>query len=274
MSIGTSLAMETLGRPTSNDDREIPPLVNGKSSYRGVLISVNTLIINIIAAMVNKDELVDTASLHRRIAIKVDEEIAQISKLISSVNPKWNVVFYITSHKDLPKLLGEDKIRKPKGLSGLRHEIYLSALDVVKNQGSIRYEHIHGLFPSFGGLARGSRLITFTSFITDLLINERSCVLLEPHTGVMKQHPELYTKFYPVPKHSMLRVPFNRVSWGILGDKHLIKGDPIKIRREFIELIDGGKMLYNTPLRTMINYLLSNGSKELQDSVQVYRRIK
>ena len=242
VSIGTSLALESLftGRlPPYDPDRPIPQKMD-ISKYKYHLWCVDTLVRNFIGALEDKQAREDILSLTEEIANGVSDEMSIIQDIYASEGKGLcTPIFYRSEHSHIPKEI----LRQYKGKTlQLVHSMDLVAKYLKSHTAGIEFTRSH--LPTLNG----NVLIT-THYAVDLLDRKRyrTMDLLESHTGILKSYTKWYTKYHPVGKRDLHRLPFNGYLLPIMGDNTLIKPMSITVRKQVLEIAEK----YNwTPLTT------------------------
>ena len=234
VSIGTGLLLESMFDPIVDrydPDRPIPPRVEIKK-YPYWLINVYTLIRNILTSLTEK---VDETSIDKKVfanaVMKVlKEEIMIIRGLVSStdVHQDW-LQLWVPRYETLIK-----KFNVGKDFSDLNY--------ISKVEPTVDYK--------FASTFKES-LIT-TSFPLDLL-QSNYLTLLESHTGVLKDNHLWYTKYHPMGKTDLSRLPMSDIVLYLMGDGYLVKGASISVKRELLNLAENKNWSYRTTKEKIVS---------------------
>lgn len=225
VSIGTGLMLESIFQPTAERydvTREIPLFLE-IDKYEIHIYNIYTLLRNIYSSFVDrKAKIADDVVLGI-----LRDEIYIISSLYEST--KCTPVLITPNYDNLIKKLSVDKdTHITKGYIEYREysAILKSKKFVTKDMESISLKEGY-LLPE----TNNEFLIT-THIAADLL-NVKQCkniMLLESHTGALKNRYEFYTKYYPIGKRDLSVFPFCIELLKILGDRSLVKMDKISVR--------------------------------------------
>lgn len=269
ISIGTSLALETITQHTTEKDREIPGLSGTPSAYAVFAISINTLLHSMINAIEEDiSSAVITPELSSVLIQNIIEELNIIEEIVSVYH--MQVHPYVNSFKSA-KLIGKE-LGNLRSFSGKRlktEQLVHSGVMEAIAQGYTTYDSVTKL-----SLTRpGSRVLALTSFPMDLIGNERAVSLLQPHTGVVLERDLFFRKFYPLPKTDIDMIPFNRTTHMLFGDKYIYKPISLKLRKQIVSIgLDKG-WNYNTARSKVIFDILESADEELKEIIHKIRRI-
>jgi len=271
ISIGTSLALETIGRPRNGEENHvIPDLPQPFNTYGVFGVSVNTLIKNLIDSINPGDLPKDYVRTHKFIMDQVDQELGVIKEVSEGKAP--NIVFhpYVNTFATLNILLERlGKKRTFSGNVGKKHQLYINVLKEAVTRGYTVYNS----YTKVSLMSPGSKVISLTSFPVDIISNERALTLLEPHTGRGYMYNEFFRKLYPVPKADMSVIPFNIVTYLLFGDKYVVKPTDIKIRRMFIRVAEENSFIYNTPKSKVIDDISASIYTELKQAINKFKNL-
>lgn len=254
VSIGTGLLLESMFDPIVDrydPDRPIPPRVEMKK-YPYWLINVYTLIRNILTSLTEK---VDETSIDKKVfanaVMKVlKEEIMIIRGLVSStdVHQDW-LQLWVPRYETLIK-----KFNVGKDFSDLKY--IAKNIEAFKLYSPLIKEisYISKVEPTvdykFASTFKES-LIT-TSFPLDLL-QSNYLTLLESHTGVLKDNHLWYTKYHPMGKTDLSRLPMSDIVLYLMGDGYLVKGASISVKRELLNLAENKNWSYRTTKEKIVS---------------------
>ena len=271
ISIGTSLALETIGNPETPEVGHVVPRMTLPFTKYGVLaVSINTLIMNLIESMDSHNLPPPTAKTFEFIMAQIDQELGVITEIAQKANSRILIRPYINTFSILNKLL--EKINKRRSFSGYRavkNKLYINTL----RTGILLGYSVWNTNVKMRLMSPGFKVLALTSLPIDIVGNERAVSILEPHTGAVRMYDTFYKKLYPVPKADMSIVPFNISTHLLFGDKHMVVPDPIKIRRQFLQIAEQNNFLYNTQTSIILDAISVSGYKELKESMLRFRNL-
>lgn len=236
ISMGTALALQVslFGLdPEETIEMELLELKNETTLPNAIYINIETLFRNLYSSLgVN----VRDSYLDDKLIPDIQEEMSIITSLISSVtNGKVKVVYYLTEHKSLDKMLPRASLKVPKTKLQLIYQKY-------KND-TLKYliEKSDFEINVFNTKVKGNDINAWimTHHPLDLLSYPEfsKLLLLESHTGKLKPRNEWNTKLTNGNKN--FRLPFNIMTIQVMGDNgNLINGSPIKIKRTLLQLAE------------------------------------
>lgn len=271
ISIGTSLALETIGRPSKPEaGHSIPDMPIPIERYGAIAISVNTLIKNLIES-IDPNHLpkgtFDTATF---ILDQVDQELSVIKEVVHDANRNMIVSPYVNTFSVLNSILAKyDKRRTFSGKVGDRHALYLFTLKVAIT----RDYTIWNTNVNLRLISPGFKVMVLTSFPIDIVNNERTATILESHTGVVRMYNTFYKKLYKTGKVDMTIVPFNIITLLLFGDKYNILPDPIGVRREFLALSSEKNFQYNTTKRKILDEIARSDYANLKITINKFKNL-
>jgi len=226
VSIGTSLALETVFNPIQNvydPTRIIPDRIN-INDYTIFIFNISTILRNIITSMHYNDLI--TIDKKDILGILL-EEIDFLTSFFLSNN--LNIKFYINNYLYVKKIYDKDnKLRK----STTDKQLFIDNLisyclnDIRKNDdveqftNDIKYN-------------KEDKVLLFTHIPWDLLSykNFIKLDLLESHTGLIKTRKDWNTKYYKLPgDKDMTFLPFMEYLLVTFGDHVMFHPDPINKR--------------------------------------------
>lgn len=269
ISIGTSLALETLTRPKDSDpDRKIPDIPVGLDSFGCLAINLNTLCRTMIGSMrTDALELPITKSTGKELYDNVMQEVNIIRSIVEKDIP---VRVYLCTYDNLERFDKKFHFRRVRTGKALHYDRLLTKFLEVSRREPI--DIIYKGFTDLRNLSLGQKILVHTSHPYDIINNERASLILEPHTGEVLARNLFYKKLYKLPKLDMSMIPLNKVTYLLFGDKHLISPIPIKLRKEILKISITQGWMYNTPMSRMVGDILSSGSNELKTFTNAFRR--
>lgn len=243
LSIGTSLAMESIAKGSlpAYDDVFKSPVQVDLSKYSEIWIHTTTLHRNIIGS-VGAQHLLELKP--KDVAEVLSLEVSIIRDIIAQhAQTPLKVWFYTCGYSDMPKrfphaVLREDKTEKQK-----------QATDFLQQSLSLFYkdhssEHATSLdkpcelihFPNRLKPIKASHALLFSHYSVDLLSSKHfdSVDLLESHSGQIKNSGMWYTKL--LDSKELLRIPFNKMTLQVFGDRTTFHPMKKQIRDEIIDL--------------------------------------
>jgi len=228
LSIGTGLAMETLFDVEPYDKDRAKPTKVKPSDFKLHVYNIYTLYRNVVGSIKynEKDRLVADN--------KVKEQLLNdMYNLITLYDPvDTELVFYLP---DYTKIYREYN----KGKDGSVYKPYVDYTFMKDNISKLNFPGtvFKGMVKDL--LPRGDiRSLLLTSYTVDLVNHYASpgLMLLESHTGKIKNRTEFGTKYKPLGKRDMTHLPMNSKLLYILGDKTLVKPLSTLDRRAIYEI--------------------------------------
>lgn len=257
VSIGTGLLLESLFTPTTeryDPDRVIPPHVD-PFKYHHYCINVYTLMRNLLNSLKVTVTLgeVDTKVLAELVVEEILTEIRILQSLASSVElPEDWLVVYIPTYVKLVQQFNVNKDTKLKQIQNMlaTFQLYSPYLDRITLSNVIKLNG--NKLPSI----YYNSLIT-THFTLDLL-NSNYLTLIESHTGILKDSHTWYTKYHPVGKEDLSRLPMSDIVLYILGDHTLVRGLGITVKKELLRVAEDKNWTYRTTRDKIVSNLKDN----------------
>ena len=257
VSIGTGLLLESLFTPTTeryDPDRVIPPHVD-PFKYHHYCINVYTLMRNLLNSLKITVTLgeVDTKVLAELVVEEILTEIRILQSLASSVElPEDWLVVYIPTYVKLVQQFNVNKDTKLKQIQNMlaMFQLYSPYLDRITLSNVIKLNG--NKLPSI----YHNSLIT-THFTLDLL-NSNYLTLIESHTGVLKDNHTWYSKYHPVGKEDLSRLPMSDIVLYILGDHTLVRGLGITVKKKLLRVAEDKNWTYRTTRDKIVSNLKDN----------------
>lgn len=257
VSIGTGLLLESLFTPTTeryDPDRVIPPHVD-PFKYHHYCINVYTLMRNLLNSLKVTVMLgeVDTKVLAELVVEEILTEIRILQSLASSVElPEDWLVVYIPTYVKLVQQFNVNKDTKLKQIQNMlaTFQLYSPYLDRITLSNVIKLNG--NKLPSI----YYNSLIT-THFTLDLL-NSNYLTLIESHTGILKDSHTWYSKYHPVGKEDLSRLPMSDIVLYILGDHTLVRGLGITVKKELLRVAEDKNWTYRTTRDKIVSNLKDN----------------
>ncbi len=210
VSIATSLAIESACGVHPEIPVDIPPV----RTVQHLLVNVRTLVRNIYGAIEGDEK----KRLHARdVAPFVIDEMATIDAAVNNASGgACEVIFYFPMYMSLGRSFANAKLKIPQ-TDNQKHYMLLensTYAELVKFGVPHDFRQIDMEIKD----VKGSAMI-LTHYPVDLLSAKhfRSLVLVESHTGKIKNHLQWHTKL--TNGNELTRIPFNRFSLQVFGDK-------------------------------------------------------
>lgn len=230
LSIATSLALESLTNTHDEIKHKVPPLQDIDVLY----VNLRTLIRNIHGA-------VPAPQRHQLYPKEVEEalysEMATIAELVAPVN-----TVYYASDYDLTKyrnaLIRKQHTKLQAHYEGMSVQVLSDILKHFTLNPTEQFSVEHFKL-KVKPKEKNLRAIMLTHFPIDLLVYPefKSLLLLESHTGVIKDRSLWYTKFFNGNKlEGINRIPFTEKFLQIFGDKETFSPMNQKYRDDLIAL--------------------------------------
>lgn len=274
LSIGTSLAMETVFNPKLppyDADRKIPDKVD-ISQYTELWVNITTLIRNILGS-VPKDH--QQGLLDDDIAQVVSEELDTIDSLLKEEGKGTCILFpyFNTYEKVINNKLTHKAVqfRIPTTPAQLHYANILSKVCLGLEKNSPR--KIYHFKDDIKSPTNLPKVLILTHQPWDLLSyhHTRMMDLIESHTGTLKTRQQWNTKYYSVEHDAMLLLPFTKKLLLIFGDHVLIKPMAIAFRKMILDIAQKRNF---TPLTSeeKVRFFLDLDIKE-RYLMEVYSRL-
>lgn len=256
VSIGTGLAFESLLDPTTDrydDDREIPNKVDIEK-YDYFILNGFTIARNILSSFSSyKDK--NSLRLKNIFEETFIQEINQLSELF--FNKDIIVILY------LPKYIKLDKYNKYKGNMTAGQNENISLIEQIRNIESNKFEL--PVVNKLTSIAKSSKVLIFTSIGFDLLHKFSKLNLLESYTGLIKDKNKFNTKF-KFGKHDLSHIPYLEETLYIFGDRTIIKGHSISVKKVVLEISKEKRWTNKTTREKIIKNLKDN-----PDTINIFK---
>jgi len=228
ISIATSLAIEAaLGifpeRPVAD-----API----GHYEELWINLRTLFRNLYGAF--DKGVADTVTIETY-AEALNDEMAQIHEIITGkTNGLTRVIYYVSDYADMDKkypyaVIRRDSTPKQKMFTAMMRDS-IELLLKMHPKGNIRTVRLK-LKPEHKTKAM---IITHIAYDLVSYSDFKELVLLESHTGHIKERGQWASKYYEGTSLSM--IPFREDLLQIFGDKEFFRPADIKLRKEIIDV--------------------------------------
>lgn len=235
VSIGTSLALETLFKPmiaVADESREVPDKVDPRT-YDLYLFNVSTVLRNLIQSLSWRDM---STVAKKDVADAFLEELEFLTGFFQAAD--LNVKFYWNSYSYALKTY-PDKIRRPttpQQLAVVQLMDYCTA--AVRKQDDVLS------FSKDLHVQRDAKCLLVSHVPWDLLSwgNFHKLDLLESHTGRIKTRKDWNTKYYPIKDKDFSFLPFLEFLLTKLGDSVMFAPAPLKERVELWEVMKKKKV--------------------------------
>lgn len=229
LSIGTSLALETIFDPVSPvyDESRSVTKVEDLRTYTLLAFNVSTLMRNLLTSLsyaeilaIGKKEIYETLL----------EEIEFLTNFCSSngVEMKW----YLHKYSYVKNVYeSQGKLRK---ITTDRQHFFNDMTNYCLNQLAKQDDVVE--FSKNISFDKSDKCLIFTHIPFDLLsyTNFIRLDLLESHTGVIKTRKDWWTKYYELPGEDMSFLPLMEYFLSVFGDNVMFKPDTIENRKKLI----------------------------------------
>lgn len=235
LSIATSLALESATGIHPDIIALEPPIIRYKLFY----VNIRTLFRNFMGAV----ETGGFSSSHPAdMAVLLIEEMEQIIQIVNTyATQEIKVVFYLSEYNDLELKYSYSFIRaitteKQRETQSYADEVYKL---IIKHCGIAAPEGIYiKTFRLKLEAESYSDCLILTHYAFDLVSYPlfSKLMLLESHTGHLKDRSLWYTKYYQ--GKELIRIPFREDLLQIFGDNELFRPFPSNNRKEIIAIAE------------------------------------
>jgi hypothetical protein len=227
LSIATSLAKEALCGIHEDYPTEYPPI----KDYQELYVNTRTLFRNLMGSL-NKEDA--GLVLPNQVAAEIAVEMDVITSIVNDVTKgKTKVVFYYSDYANMTHLYKHAQLRvdntpKQKEYTAF-HNLTMNIL-LTEHPSEIVKFTLKIKSPV------KTKALILTHYAYDLLSYREfnKLVLIESHTGKLKDRALWYTKYYQGSNLSM--IPFREDLIQVFGDNEQFQPMPIKVRREIIDI--------------------------------------
>ncbi len=229
LSIATELAIESAcGTHPDLKVRSAPIL-----EFDEFWVNLRTIFRNFMGAL---DPDVARGVMPVHIAGALMEEMDIIELAIGNYsNGRCKVVFYLSNYKDMERHYRHARVR---GDSTDKQKSYRATMNsTMENLLEMIPERIRGSDLHIGDKTTHNTVaLILTNYAFDLLSNRsfKDLVLLESHTGHIKERAQWYTKYQNGKELSMM--PFREDLLQVFGDSETFSPMDIKLRKSLIEI--------------------------------------
>jgi hypothetical protein len=227
LSVATSLAIESACGIHEEIKVPSPPILK----YEQLWINVRTLFRNFLGSL-DKETVKGVQAPD--ISLSLMEEMEQIQQIIrDTTGGRCEVVFYVSQYAGLE--------------SRFRHAVLRAdSTPRQKEYTAIQHQTLELMFKNYPNTMQGFQLkikpripstaMIITHYAYDLSAHDefRKLVLLESHTGAIKEFAQWYTKYYEGKSLSM--IPFREDFLQIFGDAETFRPFDPKLRKELIDI--------------------------------------
>lgn len=233
VSIGTALALESMFDPVQkpyDEARELPNMID-LSTYTTVMINVNTLIRNLIAALPSEEVMSYTVDEYKEVLL---DEITYLEGLFGLLDTE--VKMYTNDYSYAFAGIPQERIRTANTARQQFIEQVTLALendmklvdDVISFKGELK--------PILPDVGSNMKILLISHIPWDLFSyrNFAKFDLLETYTGKLKERKDWFTKYYEVPNTDLSFLPFSKKLLPVLGDHVMFKPDNINYRKRLI----------------------------------------
>jgi hypothetical protein len=230
LSIATSLALESAANIHDELKHDRTPILD----YQEFWVNLRTLFRNLVGAC----EAEDTQLMPGPCAEALDQEMAQIESIVAELTSgRCKVRFYLCTFADLDRRYPQATTRYD---TTVRQKEYTMLLKetlklLVDHDKKTQAKRILGFDVKLKPEAKCKALI-LTHYPIDLCSEKafHELVLVESHTGHIKEKAQWYTKY--LNGKDLFMMPFREDLLQVLGDKETFRPYPIKQREELLEI--------------------------------------
>lgn len=250
LSIATSLAIE--GMTHLHPDTKTPSTFD-VSKYDVFLVNIDTLIRNLFGSVSRETRGWLKVEM---LAYTIAEEMQSILEVFKTISPTTEVVFYHTPYINIERSFPNAKLRiASKNQQLLRQMsdeviVELGALQPFTTLKSVDTNH--------------SNALILTHKPLDLIRSRRyrRLVLIESHTGVLKDIASWWTKLH---RCKVKNMPFNEFTLQLYGDNQYFNTQPIKYKRLIEDLAETQRWSSDTTTSRIRMGISGIREKELRD---------
>lgn len=266
ISIGTSLSLQALynNHPDRKPEKQLPVL---KADV--LYINVRTLLRNIMSCTAS-EKVINIKARDYLTALK--DELTDIASYLSSQENSIKVYFYLPSYDSLHKEFGSvAELREPST------DLQLAKLEIEKQVFGEMEKELKQLEPEkrYVNLidmtiesSERTKAFILSHYPVDLLYVKgfSKVLLLESHTGKIKDEREWYTKFHA---EASERIPFNKATLVFFGDSGgMFKPQHHKARNAFMKIAEKYKWTYQTTKDKILLNLKLGGEGLIEQNVR------
>lgn len=230
LSIATSLAMESACGIHPEIKVDSPPL----PEYEELWVNVKTLYRNFMGALEDQDA---KSVSYEAVSESLQQEMEQIEELTKASAPNCRVVFYVSNYDGIKQRYKHatervDNTDKQKLFSAIYRNAVKHMTHALGPNGKLK------IFDLKLKVTEPKKTLILTHIAYDLLSAKefKELVLLESHTGKLKERGQWYTKFYNGKDLAM--IPFNEGFLQIFGDSETFRPQDIRFRKEILEIAE------------------------------------
>ena len=229
LSIATGLAIEAACGLHPDFPVKVPPV----QSFDQVWVNTRTLFRNFMGAL-------DPETAKRAMPVFIAQALLEEMDIIEDAithysNRRARVVFYYSNYKGMEKKYPRSKVR---GDTTDKQKSYRATMnDTTENLLQMAPERIRGYDLKIGDkTTHNVNAMILTHYAYDLISYRefKHLVLLESHTGKIKERAQWYTKYLNGKDLAMM--PFREDLLQILGDKETFAPQDIALRKSLIDL--------------------------------------
>lgn len=254
ISIGTSFALQSIfGYPIEISEDNKPLIRSNVQPYLGysdILINTRTIVRNFVNAIDAK--AVDTIR-SSDIVHGIMGEIELCNELIKGQsNGRLNCSFYDIDYLGIEKkfpyaIFKEAKTEKQLHYKKIENEC---VVDLRQHLNYVPYrQYRREITDSFG------KTLLLTHIAPDLLsrYSFSEVVLLESHTGRIKDRDLWYSKLSSTNKDDLINIPFGSFSIQVFGDGIIFAPNSLAMRKQVLSIASQGRWLYSTTVDKIRN---------------------
>lgn len=235
LSVATSLAIESACGIHPDIKVSAPPI----RDYQYFWINLRTLYRNMLGAL---DGEAAGLVVDESLAEAIQSEMDMIEKIIGEVSSYTKIQFYVSNYKGLEQkyphaVIRRDSTEKQKHYTALQTSALKILLAMDRHPGTDEHHHRIAVFElKLKPKPQAGKTLMLTHFPFDLCSAKEfgELVLLESHTGAIKERAQWYTKF--LNGKDLPMIPFREDMLQIFGDAETFRPGDIRLRRELIDL--------------------------------------
>lgn len=233
LSVATSLALESACGIHPEIKVSSPPI----RDYQFLWINLRTLYRNLMGALDHEAQGLVT---DLTIAEALQSEMDVIEKIIEDVSSYTKIVFYVSNYKGLEQkyphaVIRRDTTDRQKHYTALQTSVIKILLDMDR-RGTNGDGHRIAVFDLKLKPKHHGKTLLLSHFPYDLCSAKDfgELVLLESHTGAIKESAQWYTKF--LNGKDLPMIPFREDMLQIFGDNETFRPGDIHLRKDLIEI--------------------------------------
>lgn len=267
ISIPTSMMLEAVFKDGDKDKRNVEQYID-INDFDIHYINVFTLVRNIESSIASKSAKEDLYN-NKYIIETLVEEINFITILYNDT--KCKPVLFVPDYSKIYMIFRNSKI--PDGHDVTNASI-LRILTITSMLSNIKPEIDMDIVSNTHKLPSNNKKVLITSHLAVDLLNVKNIpnlLLLESHTGKLKNKNSWFSKYNKIGKLPMDVFPFYGILLFLLGDSNISKPINIKLRKELHELVLEHKWNPSTGLLKVTHTL--NSRNEFKEVLKNYKEL-